>query len=131
MEYSKGRLPFLDILIKKNKNGIWMDLHHKATDTQRGLPFTSSHPSICKQKLKFKSIKIPLPRFATKTKITEGPFNTTKKKDLRKPKKPSNENILLIITTFTPNNPNSHSTIKSSVSSANNNFSDFDNIKLM
>ena len=44
MEYSKGQLPFLDILIKKNKNGIWMDLHHKATDTQRGLPFTSSHP---------------------------------------------------------------------------------------
>ena len=26
MKYSKEQIPFLDILIKRNKNGIWMDL---------------------------------------------------------------------------------------------------------
>ena len=36
-------------------------------------------------------------------------------KDLRKPKKLSNENILPFITIFNPNNPNIYSNIKSSV----------------
>ena len=48
MEYSKDQIPFLDILIKKNENSIWMDLYHKPTDAQRYLPFTSSHPNHCK-----------------------------------------------------------------------------------
>ena len=26
MEYSKDQIPFLDILTKRNENGIWMDL---------------------------------------------------------------------------------------------------------
>ena len=26
LEYSKDLIPFLDILIKKNENGVWMDL---------------------------------------------------------------------------------------------------------
>ena len=43
MEYSKDQIPFLDILMKRNENGIWMDLYHKPTDTQRCLPFTSIH----------------------------------------------------------------------------------------
>ena len=52
-------------------------------------------------------------------------------KDLRKPKKPSNENILPFITTFNPNNPNIYSTIKSSVNFVkNNNVSGFHNVKL-
>ena len=37
MEYSKDQILFLDILIKRNENGIWMDLYHKPTDTQRCL----------------------------------------------------------------------------------------------
>ena len=49
---------------------------------------------------------------------------------LRKPKKPSNENILPFITTFNPNNPNTYSTVKSSVNCLkNNSVSGFDNIK--
>ena len=53
-------------------------------------------------------------------------------KDLQKPKKPSNENILPFITTFNPNNPNIYSTIKSSVNCLkNNNVSGFHNIKLI
>ena len=50
-------------------------------------------------------------------------------KDLRKPKKPSNENILAFITTFNPNSPNIYSTIKSSVNCLKyNNVRGFHNI---
>ena len=53
-------------------------------------------------------------------------------KDLLKPKKPSNENILPFFTTFNPNNPNIYSTIKSLVNCLkNNNVSDVHNIKLI
>ena len=53
-------------------------------------------------------------------------------KDLRKPKKLSNENILPLITTFNPNNPNIYSTITSSVNCLkNNSVSRFHNIKLI
>ena len=54
MEYSKDQIPFLDILIKRNENSIWMvDLYHKPTDIQRCLPFTSSHPNHCKRNIPF------------------------------------------------------------------------------
>ena len=80
--------------------------------------------------MEIKFIKIPLPRFTNKTRISEGPFNTTKR--LRKPKEPSNENILPFITTFNANNPNIYSTTKSSVNFVkHNNVSDFHDIKLM
>ena len=53
MEYSKDQIPFLDILIKRNENSIWIDLYHKPTDTQRCLHFTSSHPNHCKRNISF------------------------------------------------------------------------------
>ena len=34
MEYSKSKIPFLDIFIKRDKNDILMDLYHKPTDTE-------------------------------------------------------------------------------------------------
>ena len=99
-----------------------MGLYHKATDTQRCLPFTSSYPNHFKQ-----NIQLCLTR-----RICTIPENNTEKlknleniksnlskynypdslkalsipqKNLRKQKKPSNENILPFITTFDPNNP--------------------------
>ena len=51
MEYSKAQILFLDILIKRNENGIQIDLYHKPIDTQRYLPFTSSHPNDCKENI--------------------------------------------------------------------------------
>ena len=53
MEYSKDQISLLDISIKRTENGIWMDLYHKPRDIQRYLPFTSSHPNHCKQKIPF------------------------------------------------------------------------------
>ena len=53
-------------------------------------------------------------------------------KDLRKPKKPSNENILLFIIIFNPNKLNNSNIIKSSVNCLkNNSVSGFHNIKLI
>ena len=46
-------MPFLDILIKRNENGIWMHLSYKPTDTQRCLPFTSSQSNHCKRNIPF------------------------------------------------------------------------------
>ena len=42
MEYSRDQILFLDILIKRNENGIWMDLYHKSRDTQR-CPFNTKN----------------------------------------------------------------------------------------
>ena len=44
MEYGKDQIPFLDILIKRNQNSIWMILHHKPIDTQ--IFSTSRHITI-------------------------------------------------------------------------------------
>ena len=33
MEFNNKEIPFLDILIKGDNSGIWMDLYHKLTDT--------------------------------------------------------------------------------------------------
>ena len=53
MEYRKDQILFLDILIKRNKKVVWMDLYHKPIDTQRCLPFTSNHPNHCKRNIPF------------------------------------------------------------------------------
>ena len=100
MEYSNYQIPFLDILIMKNKNSIWMDLHHKPTDTQRCLPFTYSHPNHCKQNTPFclawrictiadnnaeklkklENLKTALSKYHYPDSLIEqGPFNTTKR----------------------------------------------------
>ena len=100
MEYSKDRIPIVNILIKKNENGSCMDPYHKPIDTQRFLPFTFNHPNHRKRnilfclaqrictiageikefgKLKIKFTKIQLPGFANNTRITESPLNTTKR----------------------------------------------------
>ena len=53
MEYSKDQIPFLDVLIKRNENGIWMDLYHKPTEIQRYILFLSSNLSNCKWNIAF------------------------------------------------------------------------------
>ena len=50
MEFSDQEIPFLDILIKRDNNGIWMDLYHKPTDTQQCLPYSTSHSKHCLKK---------------------------------------------------------------------------------
>ena len=71
---------------------------------------------------------MPVPIFTNKTRRPQ--------KDLRKPKKPSNENILSYInpnnSIFNPNNPNIYSTTKCLVNCLKNiNVSDFHYINLI
>ena len=42
IEYIKNEIPFPNILIKRNENGIWVNLYHKLTNTQRYQPFIFS-----------------------------------------------------------------------------------------
>ena len=53
MEYNEREIPFLDILIKRDNTGIWTDLYHKPTDTQRYVPFPSNHPNHTKRNISF------------------------------------------------------------------------------
>ena len=145
MEYSKNQIPFLEILIKRNENSIWMYLYHKPTDTQRCLPFTFSHPKHCKQNIPFclarriftiaennaeklknlENLKTNLSKYHYPDSLIKQGFQkalSIPQKDLRKPKKLSNENILPFIIKLNPNNPNIYSTIKSSVNCLKNNY---------
>ena len=155
MEYSKDQVPFLDTLIKRNENGIWIEIYQKPTETQRCLPFTSSHQNHCKRNIPFclarrictiaennaeklknlENLKTNLSKYHYPDSLIKQGFQkalSIPQRNLRKPKKPSNENILLFITAFNPNNPNIYGTVKSSVNCLeNNNVSGFHNIKLM
>ena len=53
MEYSKDAIPFLDILIKRNNDNIWMDIYYKRTHTHTCLPFSSNHPNHSKKNIPF------------------------------------------------------------------------------
>ena len=53
IEFSDKEIPFLDILIKRGYSGIWMDLYHKPTDTQRCLLYSTSHPKHCLKYIPF------------------------------------------------------------------------------
>ena len=80
-----------------------MNLYHKPADTQRHLPFTSSHPNNCKWNIPFylaqriytiteinakylnnfenlsNLSKYQIPCFTNKARISEGPFSVTKR----------------------------------------------------
>ena len=57
MECSKNAISFLDILIKRNNDKIWMDIHYKPTDTHRCHPISSNHPKHCKKNIFFTSAR--------------------------------------------------------------------------
>ena len=48
MEYNKYGIPFLDILIKRNNDKIWIDIYYKSSNT-RCLPFSSYLPNHLKK----------------------------------------------------------------------------------
>ena len=126
VEYRKDQIPFLDNLIERNENGISMDLYYKPIDIQRFLPFTSSHPNTCKRNIPFslagrictiaknnaeklknlENVKSNLSKYNYPDSLTKQGFQKTlpiPQKDLQKPKKLSNKNILPFIRTFNSN----------------------------
>ena len=135
-EYSNVAIPFLDILIKRDKTKVWMDLYHKPTDTQRCLPFPSSHPNhykrnipftlarrICtivenqQQKLKhIHELKSNLKKYEYPETLIENRIQKAieiQQETLRTPIEKNNKNVLPFITTHNPNNPNIFHAIKS------------------
>ena len=129
-----------------------MSLYHKPTDTQR---CPSSHTNHCKQNILFclargictiaennaeklknlENLKSNLSKYSYPDSLLKQGFQkalSIPQKDLRKPNKSPNENILPFITTFNRNNPNIYSTIKSSVNCLkNNSVSGFYNVQLI
>ena len=122
IEYSKDQIPILDTLIKRNENGIRMDLYHKPIDTKtpidtyrhhckRNIPFclarrictiAESNTEKLKNLEKLKSILLKYHYTDSIIKLRFEKVLSKPQKDLRKPIKPSNQNILPVITTFNP-----------------------------
>ena len=129
-----------------------MDLYHKPTDTQKCLTFTSSHPDHCEQNIPYcfarrictitennaeklknlENLKSNLSKYNYLDLLLKQGFEkalSIPQKGLKNPKKSSNENILLFITTFNPSNSNIYTTCKSSITCLkNNSVSGFHNI---
>ena len=147
MEYSKDAIPFLDILIKCNNDGLifWMDIYYKPTDTHRCLPFSSNHPNHCKKNIPFalarrictiventeakmkhlEKLKINVSKYQYPKQLTEFGINKALSiplRELRTPKTISNDNSLPFITTYNPNSPNVYDTLR---------FSTFENLRVI
>ena len=130
MEHTKDQIPFLDIVIKRNK------IH-----CNRNIPFclVKKNCTIAENnEEKFRNweiLKSNLSKYHSldsliNPSISEGSCNT--KKDAQKHKKSSNKTFLPYITTFNAKNSNIHSTIKPSVNcSKSNNVSSFHNVNLI
>ena len=155
MEYSKDAIPFLDILIKRNNDNIWMDIYYKPTDTHRWLPFSFNHPDHCKNNIPFKlarrictiventeakmkhleNLKINLSKYQYPKQLTEFGINKALSipfEELLTPKTISNDNSLLFITTYNPKNPNVYKMIDKSVECLKRNKVDgFENLRVI
>ena len=138
MDHSEAEIPFLDILIKKDRTEIWMDLHHKPTDTCRYVPFSSNQPNHCKRNILFTSarricvivennsirqkhleeLKNTLYRHEYPMKSIEAGIKkalSIPQEQLRQKSTQTTEHILPFISTHNPNNAQLFNIIKSSV----------------
>ena len=130
MELNTNEIPFLDILIKRDDEKIWMDLFHKPTDTRRCVEFSSCHPSHCKRNIPFSlarrihvicendiekethllELKETLLKQGYPKNLISDAFKRAAaipREDLRKPKTNENDkNMITFISTHNPNNPN-------------------------
>jgi len=155
MEYSDTEIPFLDILIKRGKNGIILDLYRKPTDTQRCLNFSSCHPSHCKRNIPFcmarrictivensdrkaqhlENLKENLKKYDYPDRIIEIGINKAAaipQDELRKPKVCENKKAVAFVSTYNPNNPKVFHLIKSAVNTLKDNkVKGFQNLELI
>ena len=155
MQFSDKEIPFLYILIERDDSGIWMGLCHKFTDTQRCLPYSTSHPKQCIKNIPFvmarhictivennsvknthlRDLKENFRIYGYPKKVVEIGIQKALKipqTKLRQPKKIENNNNLSFISTFNPNNPKIFDLVKSSVNTlVENNVNGFKNIRLI
>ena len=129
IEKSKDKLPFLDILLCKGEENLHTAIFYKETDAHQYLDFRSCHPKHTKQNIPFSLARricaivskpdtrerrlTELKEFLRKQNypksiISEGirKAKSLTRDELRAPKEPqSNRNILPLVKTNNPNNP--------------------------
>ena len=115
MERNTTNLPYLDIMINKTGTKIWMDIYNKPADCLRNIPFCLAR-RICaiveEEETKLKRLSEP----KTSLKKQKYPIalieNSIKRAlqdpsdELRKPKEKGREEIIPLVSTHNPNNPN-------------------------
>ena len=153
LEFSDKEISFLDILIKRDNSGIWMDLYHKPTGTQRCLSYSTSRSKHCLKNIPFvmarhictivennplkskhlRDLKENFRTYGYPEKVVEiGIQRAFLKTELRQPKKIENNNNLTFISTFNPNNSKIFDLVKSGVNAiVENNVNGFENIRLI
>ena len=135
MEVSENSLPFLDVLINKEGNKIWMNLFSKPTDSKRYVPYNLNHPKHCIKNIPFclarricaiveksnvRSAKLlELKKILVTQKCPEKIIQKGIEKalniplqELRSTKPKNNDHVLPFISTYNPNNRNLFPTIK-------------------
>ena len=138
MELSEKQLPFLDIMIHKDGEDLWMSTYTKPTDSKRYVPFNSCHPKSTLKNIPFslarRTCMIVEKDQERDNKLEELRKNLSNLKypkgvidngimrakaipqaDLRKSKEKKQEDVLTFISTNNPCNPEVSNVIKSSL----------------
>ena len=155
MKFIDKEILFLDILIKRENSGTWMDLYHKPTDTQQCLPYSSSHPKHCLKNIPFvmarhictivennslknkhlRELRENFRTYGDPKKVVEIGIQKalkTPQTELHQPRTIENNNNLTFISTFNPNNPKIFDFVNSGVNTlVENNVNDLKNIRLI
>ena len=146
-ETSCKELPFLDVMIRKDKTHLTTDMYYKPTDSFQYLPYTSSHPrhtknnipynlarGICMivenqdiRKRRLDDLKQILLRKQYPAEIIDYGVNkalTLTTEELRRVREQATENNLLcLVTTHNPNNPQVFQLVRKTLPMLNQNSS--------
>ena len=147
LKLAAKKLPFLDVMMRKDKTHLTTDIYYKPTDSFQYSPYTSSHPRhpknnirynlarrtcmiVEKQDIKKRSLddlkQILLRKQYTAEIIDYGvnkaPALTTE--ELRRVREQTTENNLLcLVTTYSPNNPQVFQLVRRTLPMLNQNSS--------
>ena len=130
VETSCVKLPFLDVMVKKEDTRLTTDIYYKPTDSFQYLPYTSSHPRhtknnipynlarrICMiienrekreqrlQELKYILLSKKYPENVINIEIEKALAQTPQELRVVKEKGNNDNNLLCLVTTYNPNNP--------------------------
>ena len=146
-ETSCKELPFLDVMIRKDNTHLTTDIYYKPTDSFQYLPYTSSHPRhtknnipynlarrICMivedqgiRKRRLQDLKQILLRKQYPAEIIDYGVNkalTQTTEELRRVREQATENNLLcLVTTYNPNNPQVFQLVRKTLPMLNQNSS--------
>ncbi|CAH3117113.1 unnamed protein product, partial [Porites lobata] len=147
LENELYKLPFLDVMIRKDKTHLTTDIYYKPTDSFQYLPYTSSHPRHTKNNIPYNltrricmivenqdirerrldDLKQILLRKQYPAEIIDYGVNkalTLTTEELRRVREQATENNLLcLVTTYNPNNPQVFQLVRRTLPMLNQNSS--------